>query len=78
MDDFEFPDSYDYSAYVEAFEQGVDDVDFPDDIGQDMSEYEGDLTEGDWSDIFDPGDEIVDDDGDYSDCEQHQGFPVYP
>ena len=61
MDDFEFCDSYDYSAYVEAFEQGVDDVDFPDDIGQDMSEYEGDLNpgEGDFSDIFDPGDEIV-------------------
>jgi len=39
-------------------------VDFPDDIGQDMSEYEGDLTpsEGDWSDVFDPGDEIVDED----------------
>ena len=71
MNDFDFCDSYDYSAYVEAFEQGVDDVDFPDDIGQDMSEYEGDLTlgEGDYSDIFDLGDEIVDDDGDYSDCE---------
>jgi len=71
MNDFDFCDSYDYSAYVEAFEKGVDDVDFPDDIGQDMSEYEGDLTpgEGDYSDIFDPGDEIVDEDGDYSDCE---------
>ena len=71
MDDFEFPDSMDYSAYVEAFEQGVDDVPFHDNIGEDMSEYDGDLTlgEGDYSDVFDPGDEIVDDDGDYSECE---------
>ena len=57
MDDFEFPDSYDYSAYVEAFENDYE----GNGIGQDMSEYEGDLTpsEGDFSDIFDPGDEIV-------------------
>ena len=60
MDDFEFPDSYDYSAYNEP---ECDSQDFPDDIGQDMSEYEGDLTEGDWSDVFDQGDEIVDEDG---------------
>lgn len=70
MNDFDFCDSYDYSAYVEAFEQGVDDVDFPDDIGQDMSEYEINIIpgEGDWSDVFDLGDE-EDEDGDYSDCE---------
>ena len=38
----------------------MDDFEFPDAIGQDMSEYEGDLTpsEGDFSDVFDPGDEI--------------------
>ena len=67
MDDFEFPDSMDYSAYVEAFENQYE----GNGIGQDMSEYEWDLTpsEGDYSDIFDLGDEIVDDDGDYSDCE---------
>ena len=70
MDDFEFPDSYDYSEYVEAIEQenyeGNGD-------GQDMSEYADDimLGEGDFSDVFELGDEIVDDDGDYSDCEQH-------
>lgn len=73
MDDFEFPDSYDYSAYVEAFEQGVDDVEFHGDIGQDMSEYEINIIpgEGDWSDVFDLGDEDEDEDedGDYSDCE---------
>ena len=71
MDDFEFPDSYDYSEYVEPFEKGVDDVPFPDNIGEDSSEYDGDLTpgEGDYSDVFDPGDEVVDEDGDYSDCE---------
>ena len=69
MDDFEFPDSYDYSAYVEAFEN--DENYEGNGIGQDMSEYDGDLTlgEGDYSDVFDLGDEIVDDDGDYSDCE---------
>ena len=71
MNDFEFPDSYDYSEYVEPFEKGVDDVPFHDNIGEDSSEYDGDLTlgEGDYSDVFDPGDEVVDEDGDYSDCE---------
>ena len=68
MDDFEFQDWYEFHVDNEP---ECDVSDFPDDIGQDMSEYEGDLTtsEGDYSDIFDLGDEIVDDDGDYSDCE---------
>ena len=67
MDDFEFPDWYEFG--IVDNEPECDSADFPDDVGNDMSEYEGDLTEGDCSDVFDPGDEIVDEDGDYSDCE---------
>ena len=66
MDDFEFQDWYEFHVDNEP---ECDSADFSDDVGNDMSEYEGDLTEGDWSDVFDPGDEIVDEDGDYSDCE---------
>ena len=60
MDDFEFLDWYEFHVdnEPECEEQ------FPDDIGQDMSEYADDimLGEGDFSDVFEVG-EIVDDDG---------------